>query len=519
MFPNQLFLHDFRYSILMTSTSKVSQRMLSCLLTGLLLFTVPILSQPKQITILHTNDMHASFLPHEAYWVRTTPKPLVGGFNELAFAIDSVKRTKTATLLLDAGDLMTGNPITDRVYKGAEGGALVEMLNLMGYEGWEPGNHDFDIAYANFLKLASIAKFPVFTANLVDEKSGHPITGKEYIVVEKKGLKIGIFGLMSKEYYNLVSINSAKGVKLEPYIAQAKKMIDLLRPQSDLVVALTHVGVDDDSVLAVSVKGLDVIIGGHSHTRLKKPKYINGVIIAQTGSNAENLGVLDLTVENKTVTKWDGSLDQLWYHPDRKTVVTALVDSFQTEIKKEYDQLIANVVTSGKSEDSENGLGLFIAVAHANAAHADIGFMNNGGVRKRLSQGPITKQDLFEVLPFRNLLMKFNLTGKQVREIALHVIKDHPGIQVSGIKCEWKRNEAGAIDIVKLLVGKKPLDDNASYTGAASDYMMGEAKRYLGIDAPQLRYMETTVFNAVLKEVIALKTIELKAERPFKEIK
>ena len=503
----------------MASSYPKSLRGLLFLAAGLLLFVLPILSQPKQITILHTNDMHASFLPHEAYWVRTTPKPIVGGFNELAFAIDSVRKTKTASLLLDAGDLMTGNPITDRVYKGAEGGALIEMLNLMGYEGWEPGNHDFDISYANFLKLASIAKFPVFTANLVDEKSGIPITRKEYIIVEKNGLKIGVFGVMSQEYYNLVSVNSAKGVKLLPYIAEAKRMIGLLRPQTDLVIALTHTGVDDDSVLAVNVKGLDVIIGGHSHTRLKKPKYINGVIIAQAGSNCENLGVLDLTVENKAVTTWDGSLNQLWYHPDRKTAVTALVDSFNTEIKKEYSQVIGTWVSEAKSDESEAGLGAFLAAAQRDGAHADLGFMNNGGVRKRLSPGPITKQDLFEVLPFRNQLMKFSLTGKQVYEIALHYLKGRSGNIIAGLSCEWKKDASGKIEILKLLINGKPVDENATYTGAASDYIMGEAKRYLGIDAPQLTDMNEMVFNVVEKRVREMKTIEAKVERPFKEIK
>ncbi|HTY35761.1 MAG TPA: bifunctional UDP-sugar hydrolase/5'-nucleotidase [Bacteroidota bacterium] len=503
----------------MISTLSRLQRVLCILITGVVLFALPLLAQPKQITILHTNDLHASFLPHEAYWIRTNPKPLVGGFNELAFALDSVKKTKGATLLLDAGDLMTGNPITDRTYKGAEGGALVEMLNRMGYEGWEPGNHDFDISYANLLKLVSIAKFPVFTANLVDEKTGRPITGKEYIIVEKNGLKIGVFGLMSKEYYNLVSAASTKGVKLEPYIAQAQKMIDLLRPKVDLVIALTHIGVDDDSVLAMNVKGLNVIIGGHSHTRLRKPKYINDVVIAQTGSNCENLGVLDLTVENKTVTKWDGTLDQLWYHPDRKTAVTALVDSFQTEIKKEYDQVIATVAAGGKPGDGEQGLGAFLAAAHREAAHTDIGFMNTGGVRKRLLPGPITKQDLFEVLPFRNMLMKFEMSGAQVRSVVAHLIQARPGMIISGVQCDYKRDASGAVEIVNLTVAGKPVDAGATYTAAASDYVMGEAKRYLGIDAPKLTDTGETVFNAILKLVVARKTIELNAERPFNEVK
>jgi 5'-nucleotidase/UDP-sugar diphosphatase len=503
----------------MASSYPKSLRGFLFLAAGQLLLVLPVLSQPKQITILHTNDMHASFLPHEASWVRTIPKPLVGGFNELAFAVDSIRKVKSATLLLDAGDLMTGNPITDRVFKGAEGGGLVEMMNRIGYEGWTPGNHDFDISYANFRKLASIAKFPVFTANLVDDKSGRPITKKEYIIVKKNGLKIGIFGLMSKEYYNLVSVNSAKGVKLHSYLAEAKKMIDLLRPQTDLVIALTHMGVDDDSVLAVSVKGLDVIIGGHSHTRLRKPKYINGVIIAQAGSNSENLGVLDLTVENKAVTTWDGSLDQLWYHPDRKTVVTALVDSFNMEIKKEYDQVIGTWVSESKSDESEAGLGAFLAAAQRDGAHADLGFMNNGGIRKRLSPGPITKQDLFEVIPFRNLLMKFNLTGKQVHDIARHYLKGRPGIVISGLSCEWTKDASGNIEILKLLVNGKPVDESATYTGAANDYLMGEAKRYLGIEVPQLTYTNKTVFNVVEKRVRELKNVEAKADKPFKEIK
>ncbi len=492
---------------------------MSVIVAGLLLLLVPVLSQPKQITILHTNDIHASYLPHEAYWIRSTPKPLVGGFNELAFAVDSIRKTRTVTLLLDAGDFMTGNPITDRVYKGAEGGGLVEMLNLIGCEGLEPGNHDFDISYANFLKLAAVAKFPVFNANLMDEKTGLPITKKQYIIVEKNGLKIGIFGLMSREFYNLVSQSSTKGIKLLPPIEQAKKMIELLRPQTDLVIALTHMGVDDDSVLAVSVTGLDVIIGGHSHTRLRHPKYINGVIIAQTGSNCENLGVLDLTVENKAVTKWDGTLDQLWYHPDRKTVVTALVDSFKTEIEKEYSQVIGTWVGSTGNEQSDLALGNFIADAQREVAKADLGFMNNGGIRKRLLPGPITKQDLFEVLPFRNILVTFKLTGKQVRDFVLHDIKDRPGIVVTGVDCEWKKDASGAAEIVKLFVGGKPLDENATYTGAASDYVMGEAKRYLGIDSPQLTFLSETVFNAVEQKILEIKKVEASGGRSIKEIK
>ncbi len=492
------------------------------LLTVTLLFWIlPLASQPKEITILHTNDMHASFLPHEAYWIKSSPKPLVGGFNELAFAIDSLRHARKTTLVLDAGDLMTGNPITDRVYKGAEGGALFEMMDLMGYEGETPGNHDFDISYANFLNLEAIAKYPVFCANLIDEQSGKPVTGKEYVIVEKNGLKIGIFGIMSSDFYNLVSAGSTKGIKLLPPLETAKRLIGLLEPQTDLLIAVTHEGVEDDSVLAAGTKGIDVIIGGHSHTRLRTPKFTNGVIICQTGSNCENLGILDLSVEkNHRIVRWNGVLHQLWYNPTRgKTVVTALVDSFKTEIQNEYSEVIGTLSSPWNVGNGEIAEGYFLADAQRKAAGADIGFMNNGGIRKRLIPGPITKQDLFEVLPFRNILTTFKVTGKQIKEIVKNDIEKHPGILVSGITCEWKRDSLKNVEIVKLLVNGKEVDENATYTGAASDYMMGEAQRYLGIPTPPLTFLRQTVFSAVEKRVREEKIISSSADPRIKELK
>jgi 2',3'-cyclic-nucleotide 2'-phosphodiesterase (5'-nucleotidase family) len=504
----------------MTSHRSKSLKGIFLLAAGVLLFVLPLAAQPKQITILHTNDMHASFLPHEAFWVRKTPKPLVGGFNELAFAIDSIRKIRNTTLVLDAGDLMTGNPITDRVFMGAEGGALMYMMDLMGYEGMTPGNHDFDISYKNFLKLVAIAKFPIVSANLIDERTGQPVTHTPYVIIQKNGLKIGIFGLMSSDFYNLVSQSSTKGIKLLPPIATAEKYISLLRPKSDLLIAVTHQGVEDDSVLAMSVKGLDVIVGGHSHTRLQKPKYINGIIIVQTGSNCENLGVLDLTVDHRHVTKWDGSLHQLWYNPNRgRTVVTALVDSFKTEIDKEYSQVIGTLKDPWKINGWETGAGNFIADAQREAAHADIGFMNNGGIRMNLSPGPMTKQDLFEVLPFRNILTTFTVSGSQIRTLVRHDIEKRPGIQVSGIRCEWKKDPSGNVEIVNLLVGGKPVDDKRMYVGAASDYMMGEAKRYFGVEPSKLTYLNETVFNAVLKKILAMKTVTSPVEGRIKQIK
>jgi 2',3'-cyclic-nucleotide 2'-phosphodiesterase (5'-nucleotidase family) len=220
------------------------------------------------------------------------------------------------------------------------------------------------------------------------------------------------------------------------------------------------------------------------------------VIIVQAGSNCENLGVLDLTVQNDHVTTWDGGLHQLWYDPVRpKNVVSALVDSFKAEIDKEYSEIIGTLKDPWNMDGWETGVGNFISDAQREAANADVAFMNNHGIRKKLSPGPMTKQDLFEVLPFRNILTTFRVTGKQLR--------DAPK----------------SVQIVRLLVNGKPVDDNATYTGAASDYLMGEAKRYLGIDPPQLTHLNETVFNAVEKKIRAAKIVISPVEGRIRQIK
>ena len=130
--------------------------------------------QPKTLTILHTNDMHASFIPHEAYWIRITPKPMVGGFKELYFTVDSIRKALPATLLLDAGDVMTGNPITERKYEDVYGGALFQMMNMIGYDAWCPGNHDFDVSQENLAGLISLSTFHITHIKPTPEGIYHP---------------------------------------------------------------------------------------------------------------------------------------------------------------------------------------------------------------------------------------------------------------------------------------------------------------------------------------------------------
>lgn len=467
-------------------------------------------AQPKTLTILHTNDIHANFVPHEATWVRRTPKPMVGGFTELNFKIDSLRNVKPNCLLVDGGDVMTGTPISDIEYKGAVGGALFEMMNDMKYDAWCIGNHDLDVSQDNLRKLVRLAAFPTVCANLVDTTGAFPVGNLPYTIIEKGGLKIGIIGIISQGLYSLVNQNNLVGLRILSPSETVQKYVDSLTPKTDLVIALTHQGVDDDSVLATQVHGLPLIVGAHSHTRLTHPKNVNGVLIVQTGSNCENLGVLDLTVDKHAIVQSDGKLVQLWPGSGRpETPVSKLVNEMSGRIEKEYSEVIGTLSADWVrgSGSKESAIGTFMADAQRQAAHADVGFINSHGIRKDISAGPITRKDLYEVMPFRNILVTFQLSGADLKKVITYYIGEHPALQLAGIDCEWKRGPGGKPEFSSFVVNGKPLDENRMYTCAASDFFVGDAQHYLGMEVKQPYYLQQTVFDATEKAVRDAKTI------------
>jgi 5'-nucleotidase / UDP-sugar diphosphatase len=459
-------------------------------------------AQPKKLLILHTNDMHASFIPHEALWSKAEPKPLVGGFVELAAAVDSMRGLQEPTLLLDAGDVMTGNPITERVYAGAKGGALLAMMNMIGYDVWEPGNHDFDVSQENMRALVHIAKFPTVNANLVDKDNKPIVSSTPYVILKRGGLRIGVVGLMSQELYGLVNQNNLTGIRVLAPAEVLQRIIDEIDPATDLIIALTHMGADQDSLLASAVHGLDIIVGGHSHTRLRTPSRVNGVLIVQAGSNAENLGRLEVTVEDDHVVSSSGSLLQLWVHQHHEaTPLSHLVDSLKEEIDREYSQVIATLSYDWTRGSGETDIGQFLANAQREAAGAEVGFMNKFGIRKDMKAGPMTKRDLFEIIPFANALTTFQLSGRELRTVLLHYVEHNPGIEINGVDAEWKLSRDGRTEFRSITVQGKTLDDDRQYTCGASDYFVGEAKRYLGVDVPRPIILQRSVFDVVEEAV------------------
>ncbi len=473
-------------------------------------------AQPKQLTILHFNDVHASIIPHEAAWIQASPKPMVGGFKELNFALDSIRATRTTSITLDDGDDMTGYPISDIEYKNALGGGIFEMMNLMGVEAWTFGNHDLDLGQANLGALMKVAKYPTVCANVVDSSNAYVQSAKPYTIIEKNGLRIGIIGVMTPRLFEVTNTKNLKGLKVLPAAETVQRFVDSLNDRTDLVIALSHMGVDEDSVLAAQTTGLDVIVGGHSHTRIKSPKYINGVVIVQAGGNCENLGLLDLEIENNKVVKYQGQLVQLWKHAELPpTELSKTLDELNTEIEKEYGVVMGTLNEDWKRSNSETAIGYYVADAFRQSGAADIGITNSSGIRKDLLQGKITKLDLYMIGPFLNYICTFPISGKDLRMlIQKHVdgyARNRARLQYAGVQCTY--SVADTIGVIQSLkVNDVDIDDAKTYTIATTDFVIDQANDYFGFVPEGIKCSETSMRDALYNKI--LKEKEFKKPQP-----
>lgn len=248
-------------------------------------------SQPVAITLLHVNDMHGHLEPH------TIEGRSVGGYARLSTLVNRLRAASNAqrVFLIHAGDEFSrGDDLTTRT----QGAANVELLNYMKFDVWTPGNGEFYDGINNLEERIRQAHFPVLAANIVTRVGEKPIA-KPYVIEQVGPLKVAFLGLcfIHKE------LPSSWALKLEDPVEVAARLVPQLRKQADLVVAVTHLGFDEDTRLAKEVDGIDVIIGGHSHTLngpLRGRRFFRGAtIICQAGEYCEHLGKLDLTLTYK----------------------------------------------------------------------------------------------------------------------------------------------------------------------------------------------------------------------------
>ncbi|MDO5570926.1 MAG: metallophosphoesterase [Bacteroidales bacterium] len=268
----------------------------------ILLNTLALNAQKKEIVILHTNDTHSQIEPTDPASARN---PNEGGVVRRAAAIKQIRKDNKNVLLVDAGDFVQGTPY----FNFFNGEVEIKMMNLLGYNVATLGNHEFDNGVDSLANILKLARFPFVSSNYdVAGTALEPYLRKK-LVIEIDGVKIGFIGL-NVEPYGLISKKNFVGITyLDPVEAANKYAKELRKEGCQYVVAISHIGYFEkgnrgDRYIAANTSGLDLIIGGHSHTNLKGCVEVNDkdgkpVRIVQTMGRSFRLGRVDIEFDEK----------------------------------------------------------------------------------------------------------------------------------------------------------------------------------------------------------------------------
>jgi 5'-nucleotidase / UDP-sugar diphosphatase len=436
-------------------------------------------SGKKIFTILHTNDMHSAFIglgPSSDYTPFTLNDDAThGGFSRLATLIKKRKiehQNEGPVLILDAGDYSMGTAFGAAT---REIGAELRLMAMMGYDSTTFGNHEFDYGPEGLGKSIGVAaksgRIPAILSSNTDfskddvtladlsrlSKSG---TISSHQVIERGGIRFGIFGVLGKE---AIFYTNGGAVKFPDAIESAKEMVKVLRDSEkvDVVIALSHGGVakgkdgqfsiGDDVHLAEEVPGIDIVIGGHSHTELHKPIIVDGrTPVVQTGKEGRNLGELVVTLADKRI-----KVESYQLYP--------IDDSIQgdkdisDEIDK-YKKLVTGAVFSSRGYSVDQPLAIapkdlpntftditastllanLCTDAFRKATKAHIGFTANGLLRAGISRGKSglqTVYDVFAVAPLGygvvdttagSALVTGYFTGQELKNMLEFFLVDNP---------------------------------------------------------------------------------------------
>ncbi len=444
----------------------------------------PVAAEPPdearvEIVVLHTNDLHGQAYPQKAIWRDKENPPEVGGLSAVASFLgkerEEASKRGAATLLLDAGDIWQGTPegnLTD-------GRLVVEWMNALGYQAAALGNHEFDHGQEPLRKLLEASRFPWLAANCRLPGEAPKLGGET--IIEAGGLKVGIVGLVTSDLKTVSSPRVVEGVTVEKEEEALRRILPQLRPKVDVLLLLTHCGVDADKRLAAAFPEVDAIVGGHSHTGLEKgyrdPK--TGVLVVQTFGKGSAVGRLTLVYDRaakKVVEKKAELVSILTADWPAHAPTEAILGKYKGEIDAvmavelgecEHDLLRAPRGVAGTSP-----LGNWLTDVMREAAKAEIAFHNKTGVRADIPRGKITKREVFQVSPFGNTLVTMELTGAQVlEELEWSLGSSVASLEMSGIEgtCDPKAPVGSRVREVK--VGGEPLDKARRYKVVTNSFL------------------------------------------------
>lgn len=486
---------------------KIRSIMLPMLVLGSLLISACATKAPVpekvaglELLILHTNDTHAHVAGIDKYGNAAfdTAKSR-GGYGRIAAAIRKAKAEHDNVLALDAGDQFQGSLF----YSVNKWPLLADLDKLMPWDAMTLGNHEYDEGCLELLRFMETLRFPVLAANLTPAK-GCPLLKAPvlpHIIREVRGVKVGIVGIANDEGVTLAS--ACKHTQFAEAAATLRQQVAELKAQGvEHVIALTHLGLPADRALARAVDGVDVIIGGHTHSYLgadspEGPYPIverspNGdpVLVVTAKRATQYLGTLQVRFDASGVPRqWEGAAVELASHMPSDPAVDAVIDRYTANL-----DAFRKTMVGSHSIEMADGMdlcreveclgGMLTADAMLEAGRPlgmKIALCNGGGIRAALPKGEISRGDLLTVHPFGNMFVLREYSGEQIWEALEHGVSEEGAkgprlLQVAGLAYTVDSSKPVGQRILKAEVldttgQSRPLQLKARYGVAISDYL------------------------------------------------
>ena len=453
------------------------------------------MSRYKKLTLLHSNDLHGDFT------AENVDEKLTGGVSMLSGYVNKVRREEPNTIYAIAGDMFRGSVI-DSEYKGI---STIEIMNTISPDVVTVGNHETDYGVAHLLFLEKCAKFPIINANLYI-KSNYARLFQSHIVLNVDGMKILFIGIITEQVMKSTQSEAVIGSFIDVHdavrevgrICNAYNATDI-----DLTVLLTHIGFEEDKQLAAMLDpawGVDIIVGGHSHTFIDKPAVVNNIVVVQAGTGTDLIGRFDIVIDTDENSIESYTWQTVPVNTDNCPVdpaIEKLLSGYKQQTDKKYGRVITRMrrKLTHPSRTQETELGGLVADALAESLGVDIVMLGSGAIRTP-DLGPlVTYKNLVECMPYDNAMYPVHVTGNQLKQMISYMLRDEV----------WKGAHSTFFQISKRLKvvydipGSKmlefsfdgvPVEDENVFRIALQDYQLNNFKRN---------------FNIVLEEVTANK--------------
>ncbi len=447
----------------------------------------------RQFTILHSNDMHGDFLAEAG---GDGEGHLIGGLALLSGYVNKVRAEEDHVLFVIAGDMVQGSLI-DSEYKGV---STMEIMNYLAPDVVTLGNHEFDYGLPHLLFLEKMANFPVVNANLYIRKYSKRLM-RPYVIIPLAGLHVMVIGIITEKVIDALKSDPqiSSFVSLEEAASEVGKITSAYKNEDiDLTILLTHIGFESDCELAEMLDpawGVDMIIGGHSHTILQQPAVVNNVLISQAGVGTDQIGRYDITVDDDT----NQIVDYHWElipitcelaEPDRD--LEAYIAGYKAEVDLKYNALLckmARELTHPRREE-ETSLGNLFADAVADAEGFDVMLLGSGSIRGKKLGPMVTRGNFISIFPYNDSLTRYTVTGAQLQRMVGQFMRpenrngEGEYYQVnSAVRAVYSEAEGR---LLSLEIHGQPVDPAAHYRLGMQGYHAKNAGTYLGVSPEEM---------------------------------